>query len=186
MTPAARLADLSAKARSAAAEALARRRVPLGFVAAACAFWLARPTRRSIAAGALVAAAGEALRIWAAGHLEKGREVTRSGPYRLVRHPLYAGSTLMGIGLAIAAAHLGVALIVAAYLAVTLGAAIRTEETYLRARFGDQYDAYRAGATTDAARRFSLDRALRVNREHRALIGLAVAIALLLAKASAH
>ena len=29
--------------------------------------------------------AGEALRLWAAGHLEKGKEVTRSGPYRWVR-----------------------------------------------------------------------------------------------------
>jgi hypothetical protein len=34
-------------------------------------------------AGLFVALAGEAsLRIWAAGHLEKSREVTRSGPYR--------------------------------------------------------------------------------------------------------
>ena len=40
--------------------------------------------------------AGEALRIWAAGHLEKGREVTASGPYRWTRHPLYLGSTIIG------------------------------------------------------------------------------------------
>jgi protein-S-isoprenylcysteine O-methyltransferase Ste14 len=181
----ARVADLSGKARSALAEVLARRRVPLGFAAAAGAFWLARPTRATIVAGALVAAAGQALRLWAAGHLEKGREVTRSGPYRLVRHPLYAGSTLMGIGFAIASANVGAALLVAAYLGLTLAAAIRTEEAYLRTRFGGQYDAYREGTATDAVRRFSFHRAFRVNREHRALIGLTVAIALLVAKASA-
>jgi protein-S-isoprenylcysteine O-methyltransferase Ste14 len=70
---------------------LARLRVPLGFLCGALAFWLARPTLASIAAGMAIAVAGEALRIWAAGHIEKGREVTRSGPYRLVRHPLYLG-----------------------------------------------------------------------------------------------
>jgi hypothetical protein len=60
---------------------LARNRVRLGFAASALALWLARPTPTSLMAGAIVAVAGEALRIWAAGHLEKGREVTASGPY---------------------------------------------------------------------------------------------------------
>ncbi len=69
---------------------LARRRVPLGFACAAAAVWLARPTPRSLAIGSAIAVAGELLRIWAAGHLEKGREVTVSGPYRFTRHPLYA------------------------------------------------------------------------------------------------
>jgi len=46
----------------------------------------------------VVAACGELLRLWAAGHLEKSREVTTSGPYRFTRHPLYMGSTLIGIG----------------------------------------------------------------------------------------
>ena len=67
--------------------------------------WLARPTSRSLAIGGAMALVGEALRIWAAGHLEKGREVTRSGPYRLTRHPLYLGSAIIGVGVAIAAAR---------------------------------------------------------------------------------
>ena len=41
------------------------------------------------------------MRVWAAGHLLKAREVTRSGPYRFVAHPLYLGSSLIGVGLAI-------------------------------------------------------------------------------------
>ncbi|MCA1586159.1 MAG: isoprenylcysteine carboxylmethyltransferase family protein, partial [Acidobacteria bacterium] len=68
---------------------LARWRVTAGFLCGALALWLARPTWLSLALGALVALAGEGLRVWAAGHLEKSREVTASGPYRLVRHPLY-------------------------------------------------------------------------------------------------
>ena len=54
--------------------------------------------------GGVVTLVGEACRIWAAGHLEKGLEVTRSGPYRLTRHPLYIGSAIIAAGVAIAAA----------------------------------------------------------------------------------
>ena len=80
------------------ARTLARYRVRLGFLAAVVLFVLARPTLASVAIGAAIGGAGEALRIWAAGHLEKGREITASGPYRLTRHPLYVGSAIMGIG----------------------------------------------------------------------------------------
>ena len=70
------------------AAALTRRRVALGFALAAIVLWLAQPTIRSMIVGAAIAVVGESLRIWAAGHVEKSREVTRSGPYRLTRHPL--------------------------------------------------------------------------------------------------
>ena len=65
---------------------------------------MARPTWLTWSAGLAVASVGEALRIWAAGHLEKGREVTRSGPYRWTRHPLYAGSAIIALGVVIASA----------------------------------------------------------------------------------
>ncbi len=155
---------------------LARLRVPLGFAFGVVVLLLARPTRHSLLLGAIVAAAGEVVRFWAAGHLEKGREVTSSGPYRWTRHPLYAGSAIIGIGLIVACASWIVALIVAAYLAVTLLAAVRTEERELRAKFGDAYDAYCRGATVERA--FSPARALG-NREHRAMGGLALGLLLL-------
>ena len=160
---------------------LARKRVPLGFLSGGLALWLASPTRRSLAAGSVVAIAGELIRIWAAGHLEKGREVTVSGPYRLTRHPLYLGSSAIGAGLAIAAASPAVAILIVVYLAVTLTAAIRTEEAHLTDKFGAAYPQYRDGGAPDVARGFSLARAWR-NREYRAVIGLALALALLLAK----
>ena len=157
---------------------LARRRVAIGFAAAVAAIWLAQPTRQSLIAGAVVAIFGEAIRIWAAGHLEKGREVTVSGPYRLTRHPLYVGSTIMGVGLAIASASVIVAILVIIYLGVTLGAAIATEEAHLTEKFGGTYPAYRQGRAPEATRRFSAARAMR-NREYRAVIGMVVALALL-------
>jgi protein-S-isoprenylcysteine O-methyltransferase Ste14 len=153
---------------------LARLRVPLGFLFGAAALWFARPTPRSLAWGGSIAVIGEALRIWAAGHLEKGREVTSSGPYRFVRHPLYAGSILMGAGLAVASASLPVAILVVVYLVTLITAAVRTEEAFLRARFGDAYDRYAAGQV--GSRRFSLTRAMR-NREYRAVIGLTMVLA---------
>src|SRR5688572_29323545 len=161
---------------------LARRRVSLGFVTAIAALILAHPTWKTWTAGFLVAAAGEALRIWAAGHLEKGREVTRSGPYRWMRHPLYVGSSLLALGVVVASRSVVVTIVAAVYMVSTLTAAIRTEEAFLRGAFGDTYDQYRASAAAPMARRFSLARAWR-NREYRAVAGLAGGFVLLALKA---
>jgi len=158
---------------------LARLRVPLGFAFAVVVFLAARPTRTSLIVGAMVAAVGEAIRFWAAGHVEKDREVTSSGPYRWTRHPLYAGSAVIGLGLAIACHNWIAAAIVALYLSATLTAAIRTEEAWLRATFGAEYAAYCEGHTV--AREFRVARALR-NREHRAIGGLALSLLLLVLK----
>ena len=163
---------------------IARLRVPIGFVSSIVVLWLARPNARSLASGALVAAIGEAIRIWAAGHLEKSREVTTSGPYKFTRHPLYLGSSLIGIGLAIAAGSAAVAALVILYLAVTLTAAIRTEEAHLTEKFGAAYPAYREGRAAGEARRFSLGRAMR-NREYRAVLGLVFVMCVLAWKAIA-
>ena len=167
-----------ARWRARFAVAAARRRVPLGYALGGLALWFADPTPRSLAIGAAVGAVGEALRIWAAGHLEKGREVTNTGPYAITRHPLYAGSTIMGAGLAIAANSLAVAVLVLAYLGVTITAAIRSEEAHLTDKFGGHYPAYREGTATPGARRFSLARAMR-NKEYRALFGFLAVLALL-------
>jgi Phospholipid methyltransferase len=163
-------------------ELLARRRVALGFLCGAATLVLARPTMKSIALGMSIAAAGEALRIWAAGHLNKSREVTTSGPYRWLAHPLYVGSSIMGLGLAVACRSLIVALLIAAYLAVTLTAAVKSEEAFLRRTFGDRYDRYRGGES-DPQKRFGLGQAM-ANREYRAVIGLAAAALLLAWKAT--
>src|SRR6185295_17972934 len=56
-----------------AVHTLARMRVTLGFLAGGFVLALAHPTARSLAAGLSIAALGEALRIWASGHLNKAR-----------------------------------------------------------------------------------------------------------------
>ena len=109
------------------------------------------------------------------------------------------------VGAAVASGSLLAALLVAAYLAVTLTAAVKSEEAFLRRRFGDKYDHYRRGdlakgddrrnggdikgddnTASDRAsdnRRFSLAQAI-ANREYRALIGFLLAVLLLALKAT--
>jgi len=158
---------------------LARWRVPLGFAFFGLAFWLAAPTAGSVMLGAAVALVGQALRVWAAGHIEKGAEVTRSGPYRLMRHPLYVGSAIMAVGFGMAAASIGTALLVLAYFLVTYVAAMRSEEATLDKKFDGEYSAYRAGRAAEVVRRFSAQRAFGRNREYRSVAGLVTVFVLL-------
>lgn len=170
------MAELAIAAR------LARWRVPLGFACGGVVLWLARPTPVTLAIGAVFAAFGEGFRLWAAGHLNKGREVTASGPYRWCSHPLYVGSSVLGAGLAIASGRVVVAVLVLAYLATTLAAAIKTEEVFLKDAFGDGYTRYRLGAV-DLDSRFRLSQAL-ANGEHRTVVGIAIVLGLLFVKMS--
>ena len=160
---------------------LARKRVTLGFVVALAVAFFARPTWESWRIGLLVAGVGEGLRIWAAGHLEKGREVTRSGPYRWTAHPLYVGSSVIAAGVAVASHSLVVVLLAAVYMGATITAAVRTEEAFLRRAFGPVYDEYRTSGGAPVDRPFSVARAVR-NREYRAIAGLALGFAFLALK----
>ncbi len=99
-----------------------------------------RPYWGGLAAGTAVIALGQAIRFWGAGYLEKNVRLASGGPYRLVRHPLYAGSFLMGLGLAIGVENavwwtLG-------YLVLFVGffvPAIHVEELRLQSIFGAEY-----------------------------------------------
>jgi protein-S-isoprenylcysteine O-methyltransferase Ste14 len=152
--------------------------MPLGFLTALAVVVLAEPTWASWRLGLIVATAGELIRIWAAGHLEKGREVTRSGPYRWTAHPLYLGSAVIAAGVVIAAHNLLGGILSAVYMISTVTAAMTSEEAFLRCRFGGVYDEYRRSEGEPAGRRFSLARAWR-NREYRAVLGLLIGFAFL-------
>ena len=166
-------------------EFLARRRVALGGVTAIAALILARPTWGSWYAGLAVAVVGESIRVWAAGHLEKSREVTTSGPYRWMRHPLYVGSAILALGIVIAARSYVLGALAVLYIATTIPAAIRSEEAFLRRTFGDAYDRYARAEHTGVARRFSLERAVR-NKEYRAVLGTVAGFALLALRVLVH
>jgi protein-S-isoprenylcysteine O-methyltransferase Ste14 len=157
---------------------LARYRVTLGFVIGTICFALARPTRTTLIYGAGVAILGELIRLWAAGHIDKGREITRSGPYRFVRHPLYLGSAVMALGFSAASGRLVVVALVTVYMIVTLGAAMWTEERTLDEKFSGEYAAYRQGRAAAVERPFTWAR-VAANREYRAATGLLLGLAIL-------
>lgn len=104
-------------------------------------------------AGILLAACGMALRLWAIKVLGRyftssvsfvaGQSVTIAGPYRLMRHPSYAGSlaTVAGTALALGSA-LGLVL-VGAVVAPAYLYRIRVEERQLVAMLGYEYTIYR-------------------------------------------
>ena len=88
---------------------------------------LARPRPWSLLAGLVLGLVGEAIRIWASGHIEKTRVLATGGPYAHTRNPLYLGSTLMGAGIALASASPWAALAGAVYLLAFYPSAIRGE-----------------------------------------------------------
>jgi len=121
---------------------IARRvRVPLGFVFAVVYFWLAKPTWRSLALGAIGIFPGLLIRALASGHVRKNEALATSGPYAYTRNPLYLGSLLIAAGFAVAARSWWVgAVLVVIFFAIYLPV-IRDEEACLRQRF-PEYEEY--------------------------------------------
>jgi protein-S-isoprenylcysteine O-methyltransferase Ste14 len=114
-------------------------------------YWAGEPERPTWIqiTGLVLALLGIALGLWArvalrgkySGHLQvtEGQSLVMMGPYRLVRHPSYAGLLLMSLGVASGYGSIvGLASIV---LLVLPGLIYRmkVEEHILRKRFGSQY-----------------------------------------------
>jgi len=113
------------------ADAVAKLRVPAGFVMVAAFAWFSRPTANSLALGLPLSACGLALRAWAAGHLAKNQRLAVSGPYSMTRNPLYLGTLITALGLAAAARSPELAALFAALFALVYLPAIELEEQHL-------------------------------------------------------
>ncbi|HEY2396647.1 MAG TPA: isoprenylcysteine carboxylmethyltransferase family protein [Rudaea sp.] len=75
--------------------------------------------------------------------LKQDHELVRSGPYRLVRHPIYTGLLLAFIGSALARDEWrGVVAVAIAWFA--LWRKLQIEERWMIEQFGDAYTRYRA------------------------------------------
>jgi protein-S-isoprenylcysteine O-methyltransferase Ste14 len=170
-----------------------RLRVPLGFITAILFIILSQPTWRSLAAGVPVALLGAIIRAWASGHLRKNAELAVTGPYAFTRNPLYFGSFLITVGCAICGGNLWIGLWLIALFLSIYWPVMRAEAAHMRSLFAGAYvewearvplfiprvTPYRNGQT----RSFDLRQYLR-HREYRALIGLAIVIAVLSLKAA--
>jgi protein-S-isoprenylcysteine O-methyltransferase Ste14 len=169
---------------------LSRLRVPLGYAAFVLVVILARPRALSLAVGFAIAAVGEAVRIWASGHIEKTERLATGGPYAHTRNPLYVGSALLALGVAAASASPFVVVAVLAYFALLYPAVIREESAFLAARF-PEYAAWAAEVPAFLPRiqpagprgsAFDWSR-VRKNREWRTAAALPVVAAVLAARA---
>src|SRR5271166_2510094 len=101
--------------------------------------------------GAAITAGGLLFSVWARRHLGKnwsqevtlkeGHELITTGPYALVRHPIYTGFLLGFLGCAVARGEWR-GLVAVALVFVALWRKLRLEEKWMRAQFGESYDTY--------------------------------------------
>jgi len=101
--------------------------------------------------GALLTLAGLLFTMWARAHLgrnwsgtvtvKEGHELIRSGPYSIVRHPIYTGLLLAFVGSALARGEWRGVLAVAVVF-WSLWRKLRIEERWMREQFGDAYAEY--------------------------------------------
>ena len=105
----------------------------------------------SFGIGAVVTVGGLLFAVWARQHLggnwssevtiKQGHELITTGPYTLVRHPIYTGILTGFLGTAIALSQVrGVIGFVLIFL--VLWTKLRVEEEWMRAQFGETYAAY--------------------------------------------
>lgn len=115
------------------ADAVARLRVAAGFVMLAAFAWFSHPTKTTLCFGIPVSFCGLALRAWAAGHLAKNQRLAQSGPYAATRNPLYLGTLITALGLAVAGDSAALAVLFAAIFLLVYLPAIELEEQHLSA-----------------------------------------------------
>jgi len=171
------------------ADAVAKLRVPCGFVLVAAFLWLSAPSIRSLTEGLPISILGLAIRAWAAGHLEKNTTLTESGPYAWVRNPLYIGTLTAAAGFVIASRRWELGVLFAAVFLLIYLPVVELEEQHL-AKLFPAFAAY-AGRVPklipripqkDSPNPFRLS-LYRHNREYEAALGFLIGVALLLWKA---
>ena len=105
----------------------------------------------SFSMGAAVAVVGLLFAVWARQHLgsnwssavtiKQGHELITTGPYAVVRHPVYTGILTGFLGTAIALAQVrGVIGLVVIF--VVFWSKLQTEEEWMRSQFGETYATY--------------------------------------------
>jgi protein-S-isoprenylcysteine O-methyltransferase Ste14 len=101
--------------------------------------------------GLALFAVGLGFAIWARLHIGRNwgtpmtqkddPELVTSGPYHLVRHPIYSGVLVAGVGTAIALSWIWLIAVILAGIYFVYSATV--EERYLSKQFPDTYPAYR-------------------------------------------
>ncbi len=180
-------------------------RVRMGLFFGLIFIWRAQPrTVLFLVPGLLLASVGLFLRQWAAGCIKKNDALARTGPYALLRHPLYAGSFLLAFGLIFASTSFNLS-ISKPYLDRTLFywsffwlmvesvylPKVDKEEAMLKAKFPEDYDRFAAEVPRFIPKEFVLPKIKpeefsweiwKKNKEYFSLVGFLFLAALLIAR----
>jgi protein-S-isoprenylcysteine O-methyltransferase Ste14 len=117
--------------------------------------WLYRPLWRQgfwpFWLGAAVTVSGLLFAVWAREHLgrnwshsvsiKQGHELITTGPYALVRHPIYTGILVGFVGLAIAISQVR-GFVVVVLILLGFWEKLSLEEQWMRSQFGEAYARY--------------------------------------------
>ena len=137
-------------------------RIPLAVGVFLTVFWwkplflripaLGTPSPLAAGIGLVFTVAGLCFAVWARMHLgeywsgritlKENHRVIQTGPYALVRHPMYSGFILALFGNAITLGTIS-AFAGFAFMLISLVRKLKIEETWLRSQFGAEYEAYR-------------------------------------------
>jgi protein-S-isoprenylcysteine O-methyltransferase Ste14 len=131
-----------------------RTSLPLPFAAAILILpaGLAPPSVGLIASGVAVTMLGEMLRLWGVHHIgaisrtrtDRLGPLVDSGPFAMIRNPLYVGNIAIWVGFALTARLVSLAPIILVLLGLEYHAIVRWEEHLLESRLGNAYRAYAA------------------------------------------
>jgi protein-S-isoprenylcysteine O-methyltransferase Ste14 len=101
--------------------------------------------------GAAVTVAGLLFAVWAREHLgrnwsrsvtiKQGHELITTGPYSVVRHPIYTGTLTGFLGMAVAVSQVR-GFLAFALIFLVLWIKLRMEEEWMRSQFGETYATY--------------------------------------------
>ena len=160
-----------------------RLRVPVGTVIGILFLILMRPSWHSLSVGGAVALVGVLLRLWASGHIDKGKALTKGGPYACSRNPLYLGSLFLALGVIAAGQAFWLLVPFGVFFSTFYYPVMKAEEAELLSGYGSKFMEYRQEVPIffprfsrnrmAEARSTSIFRWSRVthNGEHRTLIG---------------
>jgi hypothetical protein len=103
---------------------------------------MARPSPDGILWGLAIAALGLALRGWSAGTIAKDERLAVGGPYAYTRNPLYLGSLLTGLGVALSAGHWWWPALFVLWFGAVYAPTMAKESQTLAESFANEYHEY--------------------------------------------
>ncbi len=112
----------------------------------------APPSVGLVTFGVAITVLGELMRLWGVHYIgaisrtrsERLGPLIASGPFALLRNPLYVGNIALWVGFALAARLVWLAAVILILLALEYHAIVRWEETLLESRLGQAYRDYAA------------------------------------------